>query len=143
MKVFLDANIFFAGARSQKGGSGFILELAKRQKIEIITVSYILLEAEQNIIKKLSPQYLSRHYQNLLEIKPKIQSIEFVTLEEINRLRKLIPSKDIPILLGAILSGCRFLITLDRKHFLNNEKLKGIELPFRILNPGEFLREYF
>lgn len=143
MKVFLDANIYFAGTRSPKGGSGFILELARRQKIEIITVSYVLLEAEQNIIKKLSPQYLNQHYQNLLEIKPKIQSIEFVTLKEINRLRKLIPSKDIPILLGAILSGCRFLITLDRKHFLNNEKLKGIELPFRILNPGEFLREYF
>ncbi|MBU4299161.1 PIN domain-containing protein [Patescibacteria group bacterium] len=48
MEVFLDANIFFAGARSQKGGSGFILELAKRQKIEITTVSYVLLEAEQN-----------------------------------------------------------------------------------------------
>ena len=143
MKVFLDANIFFAGARSPKGGSGFILELAKKKKLEIITVNHALLEAERNILKKLGPQYLNRHYQNLLEIKPKIQSIEFVTLKEINKLRKLIPSKDIPILLGAILSGTQFLITLDRKHFLGNEKLKKIKLPFKILNPGEFLREYF
>jgi len=38
VKVFLDANIFFAGARSPRGGSGFILELAKKKKLEIITV---------------------------------------------------------------------------------------------------------
>lgn len=143
MKVFLDANVFFAGTRSPRGGSGFVLELAKKKKIEPITTSHALLEAEQNILKKLGPDCLNRHYQNLLEIKPKIQSIEFVTIKEINRLKKLIPSKDIPILLGAIVSGTQFLITLDRKHFLNNEKLKKIKLPFKILNPGEFLRKYF
>lgn len=83
MRVFLDANIFFAGARSPKGGSGFVLELAKKGKLEIITVNQALLEAEENIRKKLGLPYLNRHYQNLLEIKPKIQSIRFVTLDEI------------------------------------------------------------
>ncbi len=60
MKVFLDANIFFAAARSPKGGSGFILELAKIGKIEVITVSQALLEAERNIAKKLGTNYLDR-----------------------------------------------------------------------------------
>jgi len=134
VKVFLDANIFFAGARSPRGGSGFILELAKKKKLEIVTVNHALLEAEQNILKKLGLPYLNRHYQNVLEIKLKIQSIKFVTLGEIAKFKKVIPKKDIPILLGAILSKSQFLVTLDRKHFLGNEKLKRIKLPFKILN---------
>ncbi len=88
-------------------------------------------------------RYLNWHYQNLLAIKPEIQSIEFITLKEITELQKIIPTKDIPILVGAILSKSPFLITLDRKHFLANEKLKKINLPLKILNPGEFLRNYF
>jgi len=142
-KVFLDANIFFAATRSPQGGSGFILELAKRNKLAIITVNQALFEAEQNIRRKLSPKFLNRHYQNLLEIKPQIQSLEFITLEEITKFKKLVPTKDIPILLGAILSKVKVLITLDRKHFLENEKLKKIKLPFGIMNPGDFLRKYF
>lgn len=141
-KIFLDANVFFAAAGSPTGGSGFILELAKRKKLEIITVNQALLEAERNIFKKLGPRYLNRHYQNLLAIKPEIQSIEFITLREVTKLQKIIPTKDIPILLGTILSKSPFLITLDRKHFLENKKLKKIKLSFKMLNPGEFLRDY-
>jgi predicted nucleic acid-binding protein len=143
VKVFLDANVFFAGARSPEGGSGFVLELAKKKKIEVFTVTHAILESGQNILKKLGLPYLNRHYQNLLEIKPKIQSIEFVTFGEIAKLKKILPEKDIPILLGVILSKSQILITLDRKHFLENEKLKRIKLPFKIMNPGEFLRKYF
>lgn len=142
-KVFLDANIFFAGNRSPNGGSGFVLELAKKKKLEVITTSQVLLEAKQNILKKLGISYLNRHYQNLLEIKPKIQPLEFITLKDIAKFRKILPIKNIPILLGAILSESQVLITLDRKHFLENEKLKNINLSFEIINPGDFLKNIF
>jgi len=82
IKAFLDANVFFAGARSSQGGSGFILELAKKHQIEVITIKHALLEAERNIQKKLGGKYLIRHYQNLLDIKPKIQIIGFVAEED-------------------------------------------------------------
>jgi predicted nucleic acid-binding protein len=108
VKVFLDANIFFTAIRSPKGGSGFVLELGKAGKLEIITVNHALLEAERNIVKKLGIRYLIHHYQNLLEIKPKIQPIGFITLEEIAKFKKLLPPKDIPILFGAIVSKARF-----------------------------------
>lgn len=142
-KIFLDANVFFAAARSPEGGSGFILEIAKRGKLEISIVNQVLLETERNILKKLGIQYLNRHYQNLLEIKPKIQSIAFITLNDIAKFKKLLPTKDIPILLGAIISGAEVLITLDRKHFLENEKLKKMKFSFKIMNPGDFLKKYF
>jgi len=59
LKVFLDANVFFAAARSPKGGSGFVLEIAKKGELEIVTVSQALLEAERNIFKKLGTRYLN------------------------------------------------------------------------------------
>ncbi len=141
-KLFLDANIFFAGARSPKGGSGFILELAKLRKIKIITTNYALLEAEKNVKNKLDNSYLLCHYQNLLEIGLKIQPVEFVSLEKIINFEKFVPAKDVPILLGALLSSCQFLITLDKKHFLANEKLKNTNFSFKIMNPGEFLTKH-
>ncbi len=57
-RIFLDANVFFAAAGSPKGGSGFVLELAKKRKLEIITVNQAFLGAEQNILKKLGLPYL-------------------------------------------------------------------------------------
>lgn len=143
MKVFLDANIFFAATRSPRGGSGFVLELAKARRLEIITVNHALLEAERNITKKLGVRYLNRYYQNLLKVKPKIQPISFITLEEIAKLKRLLPEKDIPILFGATISKTEVLLTLDKKHFLDNIKLKKARLPFEVMNPGDFLKSYF
>ncbi|MBU3942893.1 hypothetical protein KKA24_02825 [Patescibacteria group bacterium] len=139
MKVFLDANIFFAGTRSSTGGSGFVLELAKKGKLEIYTIMYALLEAERNIKNKLGDKYLNQFYQNILETKIKIQSVE---VKEIIELKQIVPEKDIPILLGAVFSDSKVLITLDKKHFLNNKELKKIKLPFEIMNPGDFLNKY-
>jgi len=139
MRVFLDANIFFAAARSPEGGSSFILELAKKKKLEVYTAMQALLETERNIKNKLGDYYLNRHHQNILEIKVRIQPIN---IKEVIKLKEIIPEKDIPILSGAILSGSQALITLDKKHFLNNEELKRIKLPFAIMNPGNFLNKY-
>jgi len=64
-------------------------------------------------------------------------------LEEIAKFKKLLPQKDIPILFGAIVSKAQVLITLDKKHFLGNEKLRKMKFPCEIMNPGDFLGKYF
>lgn len=138
----MDANIFFAAAGSLQGGSAFVLELGKRQKFEVVTVSHALLEAERNIRSKLGEKYLARHHQNLLELKPIIQSIAAVPTEKLVEFEKFIPMKDIPILVGAILSNAQFLITLDRRDFLENRRLRSLPLPFDIITPGDFLKQY-
>jgi predicted nucleic acid-binding protein len=142
VKLFFDANIFFAAAGSPKGGSAFVLELGKRKKFEAVTVQHALLEAERNIEKKLGGEYLARHHQNLLELKPYIQSISGVSIEMIIAFEKFVPLKDVPILLGAILSNSQFLITLDRRDFLNNKRLSSSSLPFEIKTPGDFLKQH-
>lgn len=141
-KVFLDANVFFAAVKSKTGGSYFILELAKKRFVEAVTVVHALSEAERNIVKKLGEATLSQHYENLLVIRPRIQSLAGVSIEAERKFSGIIPEKDVPIVLGALLGGAGFLITLDRKHLLSNTKLQALDLPFVILTPGDFIQNH-
>lgn len=142
MRIFLDASVFFAAAGSPTGGSAFVLELAKQKRIEAITIVYALVEAERNIKKKLGSKALDHHRENVLEIDPKIQNIENVSIGIATAFEQLLPRKDVPILLGAILSKTEFLITLDKRDFLQNKKLIEAGFSFTIAAPGEFLRQY-
>lgn len=142
-KVFLDANIFFAAVRSSTGGSYFIMELAKRGHIRIVTVAYALVEAERNIEKKIGEDALHAHYENLLATQPIIQAVAKIPFVFKSKLAVVMPEKDIPILAGTLISGAEALITLDRKHFLENEKLLKINMPMPIITPGDFLQKYF
>ena len=140
LEVFLDANILFAAVRSSSGGSYFIIELVKKKKISVVTVAHALAEAERNIGEKIGEKALDAHYENLLSIKPTIQSVVNLPISLEEKLRSVIPEKDIPILAGALLSGVKILITLDQKHFLKNPKLK--QLAIEIMTPGDFIKLY-
>ena len=143
-RIFLDANIFFAGARSAEGGSYFILELAKRQKIEVCTVLYALQEAERNIKQKLGHDYLLKHYDNVLGVRPVLVSLDFPSYDLMaTELRTILPEKDIPILTGAFISGAEALITLDKKHFLSNRAFKRKNFSFEICTPGDYIQKNF
>jgi predicted nucleic acid-binding protein len=143
MNAFLDANVFFAAARSPKGGSSFVLALGKSGAINIITTEYVLIEAERNIRESPNQMYLVRHYQNLSETHVMVQPLPKLSASSSALLEQYIPKKDMPVLVGAIESKANVFITLDRKHFLENEKLLVLRLPFKIMNPQRFLQKYF
>lgn len=142
MKLFLDANVFFASAGSSQGGSACIINGAIIKKWTIVTVAHALHEAERNINLKLNRDALARHYKSLLESTPEIQPIDLLNLQQLSELGKFVPLKDVPILAGAILSKAGYLITLDRKDFIDNKNLKSLNLDFSILTPGDFLKNY-
>lgn len=142
MLLFLDANIFFAAVASHSGGSAMIFELAKKYKVKLTTVTHILIEAERNILNKLGDNALEKHYENLLSTSPHIVSLGNVSLQAINSIRGIVPDKDIPVLMGAMLSKPDYLITLDKKDFLKNKNIHSLNLDFKISPPGEFLHEF-
>ncbi len=142
MKVFLDANIFIAAAGSPTGGSAYVLRLAHKKHVQTITVLHALLEAEKNIRQKMSNVALTRHYENLSTVQPIVQLLPDPTDTEYNSLTTLVPPKDVPILLGALYSEADILITLDRRDFLDNVRLRTMSLPFKILSPGDFLQQF-
>ena len=141
---FLDANIFFAAVASDKGGSYFILELAKQGKIFPSTSAYALSEAEKNISVKLGKEKLRHHHENLISMPLHIQSTLDVGVDRWIEKMALdyLPGKDAPILISAMNAHSTHLITLDRKHFLNNEDLRDILENVKILTPGDFIKEF-
>lgn len=141
-RIFLDANIFIAATASSRGGSRLLFELAKGGVIKIVTVKHALLESERNIREKLGQNHLHIFYQLLLEGLPEIQSLAAVSLKDIFYWEHIVPRKDVPILLGALHSKVVFLITLDRRDFLANEKLADLDLPLRIITPGDFIQNH-
>ena len=68
IKVFLDANVFFAAAYSSTGGSFYILELARKDKITVFTSRLAVKEAEKNLRDKASEEVLDRFYNFMSEI---------------------------------------------------------------------------
>ena len=140
--LFLDANIFFAAVASSKGGSYLIIELAKKGLLLVSSSAHALSEAEHNILKKLGSEALACHRANLLDMRLHMQSIsragEYVTGMSLQYL----PDKDVPILIAAMESGATHLITLDRKHFLDNQNIKDVLAEYmKIVTPGDFLKE--
>jgi len=105
-------------------------------------VAYALAEAERNIRKKLGKGVLSKHYENLLAIEPIIQPLPVISDNLEKRLEEVIDKKDIPIIVGSILSCANILINLDKKHILGNRKLLKLQLPFSIMTPGDFLKSF-
>lgn len=137
IRVFLDANVYFSAARSKSGASAAVLELAKSKQLRVFATSTVLQEAERNIRLKESPAIRVRFYEMVKQCHP--TSIAINKRQAEKRFLKIINRKDTYVLEGARKAKVKYLITLDRRHFMN-PKMKTVAFPFRILSPGQFLR---
>ncbi len=134
--VFLDANILFAAALSETGGSRALFLLAERKVIKIVGSRYALLEAKRNLQKK-NEQALPKFWSlcaELIELSDEEVDLGFETTWQPH-----IISKDLPILWGAFQLKVDVLVTLDRKDFMN-EKIKKQKFPFKIMTPAELIQ---
>ena len=52
IRVFLDANVFFAASYSKTGASRALFQAAIESKITIVANQYVLAEAERNLAQK-------------------------------------------------------------------------------------------
>ncbi len=138
IRVFLDANVYFAGFASKKGTSAIILELARRGKILLVANRIALREAERNLRLKSGAKTLKafRRFlnQTRLQIVPHPSESLFV------KYGGFIDSKDVPILAAALETQVDFLITLDRRDFLTPSVLSHSGKT-KVLTPGAFLKE--
>lgn len=138
-RVFLDANVYFAGCFSKTGASALILELAQRRKLTIVAGRLVLREAERNLRKKISPKTVKEFHQFLknteLHVVPPVR-------DEILTQYDFIHPKDAPVLAVAISAEVDFLITLDRKHFMAPQVMKQVEkMKVKMMTPAEFLHQ--
>lgn len=95
-------------------------------------------EAERNIRQKEPVSTRIRFYELLSDLNAKIVFVDKNRAKA--RYANVINKKDTHVLEGARMAKANFLVTLDKKHFLN-EKIKSNKLPFEIVTPGELLRK--
>ena len=138
LRVFLDANVYFAGAASPTGGSALIFQLVLTGRIEVTASRLVLREAEHNLRRKRPPKDLKVFHQFLKHAKLRIVRTPPETAWK--PYEGVIHPKDVPVLAAAVASKAAYLVTLDRRHFLTkavSDAVPGLV----ILTPGDFLRE--
>lgn len=127
-RVFLDANVLVSAAL--KPGSG-IASLWALPGVRLLASPYVLAEARRNVPAGEVAARLERLIETLTVLPA--EPADFMIEDDPG-----LPLKDRPILLAAIVSGARVLLTGDITHF--GGCLGTVVGGGHILLPGEYLR---
>jgi predicted nucleic acid-binding protein len=131
LRVFVDANVFFAGAASPSAHSAslVVLQLAEITLMEALTSEQVITETERNLEAKL-PQTLPtfRHLvSRCLRIVPDPQPAD------LHAHIGLAVAEDLPILVAALREGCPWLVTFNVRHFQPGDPQVSV------VRPGELV----
>lgn len=132
LRVFVDADVLFAGAASgsEHGASLVVLRMAEITLIEAITSDQVLTEVERNLSAKM-PAVLPA-FRLLVDRCLKVVAIPTPT--ELNSFIGLADEKDLPILVAAQREKCPWLVTFNIRHF--QPGVPGVT----VLPPGVFVQ---
>ena len=134
-RVFLDTSVLLAGLASRTGASNKILALAEAGLLTLVVSEQVLVEAEQNLKEKL-PKALPE-YERFLTTCP-MEEVPAPSAAEVMSAKEIIQAKDASILAAAKNAQVDYLVTLNRKHFLEDSDV-AIKSGLRIGTPGDFL----
>jgi predicted nucleic acid-binding protein len=133
-RLFFDASCLFPAAASPAGGSAFLVSVCARGYLQAVVSLDVLIEAERNIVEKLSPDAFHRYRQMVAET-------PFVMLpsppEEAVARHAANFFEDAHVVASAVAGGCEFLITLDRRL---QRRVEHAALGITALSPGEFIQ---
>jgi putative PIN family toxin of toxin-antitoxin system len=137
IKVFIDTNVLIAGVNSVTGASATLLDLCEAGVLQMVVSRQVLIEADRNFTAKF-PQWVGRFRQFMHNLAPLM--VEDPTPESIKKGAAIVDRKDAPILAAAQNANVDFLITLDKKHFLNPKTRQKMML--KVVSPIEFLQSF-
>jgi predicted nucleic acid-binding protein len=134
-RVFLDTSALLAGLASPWGAGNAILALAEAGLLTLVVSEQVLVEAERNLQEKL-PKAVPE-YERFLKACP-LERISDPATGDVAKARGMIHAKDASILAAAKNSQVDYLVTLNRKHFLDDPEV-ALTSGLRIGAPGDFL----
>ena len=137
LNLFLDSNVLFSGIASKKGASHEILKLGIANKTKIITLDYVLDEVRLNLSQKM-PQRLA-DFEQILKLVEPIVCPEPSSTKIVEALKIISDPKDAPILAAVIDIKPDYLVTLDKKHFIESPSIAK-KSNIKIVTPGDFLK---
>jgi predicted nucleic acid-binding protein len=119
-RVFLDTSALLAGLASTTGASGKILALGEAGILTLVVSEQVLVEAERNLQDKL-PNAIPE-YERFLNACP-LESIPDPSTGDVGKVKDIIHPKDASILAAAKNAQVDYLVTLNRKHFLDDPRV--------------------
>lgn len=131
-KVFLDADVIFAGSASPsvQGASYVLLLMGEITLIECITSEQVITKVERNLADKI-PAALPEFG---LLVKRCLHVVSDPTPELVEAHIGQADPKDLPILVAAIRENCSHLLTFNTRHYHPTSSQLVIQ------PPGEFLK---
>ena len=113
------------------------IEVCRGLRFRAALSEAVLLEARVNIAEKFGDTELSRFYQQLADLYPEI--VDPPSPGSMSRCVPLTTEKDAHVLAAALDCEAEYLLTLDRRHLLN-ERVLAAGLPVQVMTPGDFLQ---
>ena len=134
-RVFLDTSALLAALASPTGVSNMILTLAEARLITLVVSEQVLVEAERNLQEKLSKAI--PEYRRFLAACP-LEKASTPSAADVAIAKEIIHPKDASILIAAMNGQVDYLVTLNRKHFLDDPEVARTS-GLRIGVPHDFL----
>ena len=134
--LFLDSSALFAGIGSPTGAARALLLLGETQQIQLTISEQVVAETERAVARKI-PAALSLVRHAILHSGVKIlPDPPFADIQAC--LSWMNDPTDVPILVAALNARVDFLVTLKRKHFLDDVTIAQ-KSGLRIGTPGDAL----
>jgi predicted nucleic acid-binding protein len=136
INLFLDSSALMAGIVSASGSARVLLLLAESGQIAVTISEQVLAETERAIARK-APQALGELRQAILASKARI--VRDPSPEEVaTHLNLISHAADVPILLAAMQVKVDYLVTHNRRHFMDDPAVAR-QAGLRIGSPGDAL----
>jgi predicted nucleic acid-binding protein len=117
----LDSSALFAGIVSRDGAARALLLLGEARKIKLLISEQVIAETERAVARK-APPALTVVRQMILH--SQAQVLHDPPIEEVRlHLHWMADPTDVPILLAAMRAQVDFLVTLNRRHFLDDAQV--------------------
>jgi predicted nucleic acid-binding protein len=134
--LFLDSSALFAGVVSAAGASRALLLLAEGELILITVSEQVVTETEQAVARKV-PRALLTYREALRSTGLRI--VHDPSPQEVEAHRDIIShAPDVPIVVAAMQAGVDYLVTLNRRHFMDDPRVAA-HARLRIGSPGDTL----
>ena len=134
--LFLDSSALFAGVVSPQGAARVLLLLAEVETIVVVVSEQVVAETERALARK-APRALPFYREALRSAG--IRIVRPPSPAEVEKHQRIVSHPaDVPILVAAMKAGVDYLVTLDRRHFLNDPGAAD-RSGLRIGTPGEAL----
>lgn len=134
--LFLDSSALMAGLISGEGAARILLLLGEDERIRLTISEQVLAEVERNLARKAARVL---PYAREMILRSNLRILPDPPLEEVLQYQDWIRhAADVPILVSAVNARVDFLVTLNRRHFLE-DSMVAENSGLRIGTPGDAL----